>query len=298
MTDNKDLYLDAVLQVVYLDKDKRFWRKGSSFVIVVNEKIFIVTASHCIDEINFQDLFLSKLTTERRLFSIPIKSQIKTFDTIGTRVDTDLRILKVDDDVYNQNIIENAQLTPPEERYNAIWKTPFYKKLKRIYRNNSAKLIKKLEESKLYSTLTQKQNNEIYEKIKNADTSLAEIKNLKLADFCPKEKGKECFFIGYSIDKSKITCDDYGVFQYGHQGLMVMNGKLTGEFRENSGTYSLVYQTDYSLDGVSGGPVIADGKVIGVCSFIEEKNKTLFFIPVEEIKESIEFWFRQQNIPL
>ena len=76
---------------------------------------------------------------------------------------------------------------------------------------------------------------------------------------------------------------------------MVLHGELTGKYYKGSKTYTLRYETDNDVNGVSGGPVWVDKKVIGVCSFIEEKNKLLHFIPVSEIKKSIDFWFNEQN---
>ena len=294
MSDEKQ-YANAVLQVIYLDDNKISWYKGSSFVIVINKEIFIVTASHCIDEVSIQHLFFSKMSTDRKLYSIPIKNQIKSFDISGTRIDTDLRILKVDDEAYNKNVLENAQIKTVDEYCATILNTPFSERLKRMYKNNPIKLIKKMKQSRLYNTLRKKQNHEIDEAIKNANTSLAEIKNLELADIKKKKKGKDCLFIGYSWTKSKIDCDDHGVFQHGYQHLMVVGAKLTGNFYANSSTWSLVYTSDDDMNGVSGGPVIADGKVIGVCSFIEEKSKIMHFIPVESIRKSVEFWFKETD---
>ena len=288
-------YSRAILQVIYLDEYRRSWFKGSSFVIVVNKEIFLVTASHCIDEMNIKDLFFSKMATDRKLYSIPIKNQIKSFDVTGTKVDTDLRILKVDDEAYNKNVIENAQIKTSDEYCSEFTNNPLFRRLKRIYKNNPVKLMKKFTQTTLFETFYQKQNNQINEAIKNANTSLAEIKNLELADFCPKEKGKDCLFIGYSWTKSKIDCDDGGVFQHGYQHLMIIGAKLTGKFCDKSSTWSLIYTSDDDMNGVSGGPVIADGKVIGVCSFIEKKNKILHFIPVEDIKRSLNFWFQKEK---
>ena len=76
---------------------------------------------------------------------------------------------------------------------------------------------------------------------------------------------------------------------------MILQGELTGDYLEGSQTYTLRYETDSDLNGISGGPVWADKKVIGVCSFIEKNNKLLHFIPVSEVKRSIDFWFYKQN---
>lgn len=72
---------------------------------------------------------------------------------------------------------------------------------------------------------------------------------------------------------------------------MIVEAKLAEKPCEEFASMSLIYTGDDSINGVGGGPVIADGKVIGVCSFVEEKNKILHFIPVEEIKRSLKFWF-------
>lgn len=289
---DEKLYADAILQVIYANEERKAWFKGSSFVIVVKNEGFLITVSHCIDEMNLKDLFFSKMSTDRELYCIPINNQIRASDSTG---DTDLRILKIDDKAYIKNVIENAQIKTTNEYCKEILNTPLINRFKRIYKNNLKKLIKKSIQSTLYKTLRKKQNDEINVAIKNANTSLAEIKNLELANFCPKEKGKDCLVIGYSWDKSKIDCDDYGTFQHGYQHLMIVEAKLAGKPYEESASMSLIYTSDDSMNGVSGGPVIADGKVIGICSFIEEKNKILHFIPVEEIKRSLDFWFDQEK---
>lgn len=289
---DEKLYADAVFQVIYLNEKEQVWFKGSSFVIVVNTEGFLITVSHCIDEKNLKDLFFSKMSTDRKLYCIPIKNQIRTSYATG---DTDLRIFKIDNEAYNKNVIGNARIKTIDEYCNEILNTPLVNRLKRIYKNNLNKLKNKVLQTKLYKTLRRKQNDEINIAIKNANTSLAEIKNLELANFCPKEKGKDCFVIGYSWDKSKIDYDDDGVFQQGYQHLMIVGAKLAGKPYEESASMSLIYTGDDSINGVSGGPVIADGKVIGVCSFVEEKNKILHFIPVEEIKRSLKFWFDQEK---
>lgn len=289
---DEKLYADAVLQVIYLNEKEQSWFKGSSFVVVIKNQFFLITASHCIDETSLKDLFISKMSTDRKLYCIPIKNQIRASYATG---DTDLRVFKIDDEAYNKNVIENAQIKTMDEYCNEILNTPLINRFKRIYKNDPEKLINKSMQSTLYKTLRQKQNDEINAAIKNANTSLAEIKNLELANFCPKEKGKDCLVIGYSWDKSKIDCDDYGRFQHGYQHLMIVKAKLAEKPCEEFASMSLIYTGDDSINGVSGGPVIADGKVIGVCSFVEEKNKILHFIPVEEIKRSLKFWFDQEK---
>jgi hypothetical protein len=235
------------------------------------------------------------MSTNRKLYSIPIKNQIKAYDNKGTRIDTDLRVFKVDDEQYFKNIIENSGVGNLREYSAEIIKTPFFHNLKRKYKNRPEKRLKELKTSKLYNTLINKQNEKIKQQIENSDTSLAEIKNLKLADKFGYKKGQDCFFAGYSVAKGKMEFDDYGILIHGNQYLMILHGVLTGYFFKESQTYTLKYETDNNLDGISGGPVIADGQVIGVCSFIEEKNKILHFIPVEDIKRSLNFWFQKEK---
>jgi len=289
---------EAILQVIYTTTEPpiQSWVRGSCFVLGYKEKLFIVTASHCIEDNELDKLFLGKMATKRTLYSIPIQTQIKSYDTRYTKVDTDLRIFKVNDEEFNNNILKNAQIKTIDEYCKEIRKTPLFNRMARRYKNNHTKLMEKITQTKLYKTLYQKQNSKNNEAIKNANTSLAEIKNLKLAnkDFIYKA-GIECQIYGYSISKGQIKYDENGVFVSAHQVLIQLLGKLTGEYNNSSQTYIVKYENNEDLDGISGGPVIADGKVIGVCSFVEEKNKILHFIPVEDIKRSIDFWFNQQN---
>lgn len=295
MSNNIDKYSEAILQVVYQNKDNYTWISGSAFVVSVREKLFIVTVSHCIQEISIQDLFFSKMSTERQCFCLPITHQVKSYDSKECRCDTDLRVFKVDDEEYFKNIVENSRVGNLKEYSTEIIKTPLFHKLKRIYKNRPDKLLKKLKTTKLFNTLIDKQNEKIKRQIENSNTALAEIKSLNLADSFEYSEGKECSFAGYSFTKSGIEYDDNNVFVQGHQHLMVLHGELTGKYYKGSKTYTLRYETDNDVNGVSGGPVWVDKKVIGVCSFIEEKNKLLHFIPVSEIKKSIDFWFNEQN---
>lgn len=290
---NSAKYYEAILQVIYMTQQPLYaWFKGSSFVAEYKEKLFIVTASHCIDENNIKDLFFSKMATDRKLYSIPITTQIKSFDTTTTKVDTDLRIFKVDDEIYKHNIIENAQIKTDKELSQEILQTPFIKRLKRLYKNNPTKRLRKLRGSNLYNTLIKRQDKEIDKAIKNANTSLAEIKNLILA---PKNfiftKDKNCIFFGYPLSKNNIECNDDGTFKHGTQYLEGYHGKLTGEYNQSTDTYSLILDTNEDLNGFSGGPVIADGNVIGVLSYIQTTDKKLYFIPVQRIIQSLDYWF-------
>lgn len=295
MSDDIEKYSEAILQVVYNDENDYIWIKGSAFVVSVKEKLFVVTASHCIYDENIKDLFFSKMSTQRNCYCLPITHQVKSYDSKERRCDTDLRVFKVDDEEYFKNIMENSGVENLREYSAELIKTPLFHKLKRIYKNHPDKLLRKLKASKLYNTLTDKRNEKIKQKIENSDTSLAEIKNLNLADSFEYKKRQDCSFAGYSTVKGNMEFDDYGFLTHGHQYLMVLHGELTGDFYENSQTYALSYETDNDLDGISGGPVWADKKVIGVCSFIEEKKKLLHFIPVSEVKRSIDFWFNEQN---
>lgn len=295
MDDNIEKYSEAILQVVYNDDNNYTWIRGTAFVVLFKEKLFIVTSSHCIQEENIKDLFFSKMATTRQCFSLPITCQIKSYDKSGTEIDSDLRIFKIDDEEYYKHIIDNSEIQPLEEYSKEIIRTPFFNKLRRQYKNKPNKLMKKLTSSKLYLTLTSKQNRKIKQILENSDTSIAEIKSLNLANTFEYNKGTECSFAGYSIEKGYIETDDRGALIHGHQHLMILDGELTGDFNENSQTYTLKYETDNHLNGISGGPVWADRKVIGASSYIEENNKILHFIPVSDIKSSIDFWFEKQN---
>lgn len=295
MDDNIEKYSEAILQVIYNDDNNYTWIRGTAFVVLFREKLFIVTASHCIQEENIKDLFFSKMATTRPCFSLPIMCQIKSYDKSGTEIDSDLRIFKIDDEEYYKHIIDNSEIQPLEEYSKEIIRTPFFNKLRRQCKNKPNKLMKKLTSSKLYLTLTSKQNRKIKQILENSDTSIAEIKSLNLANTFEYNKGTECSFAGYSIEKGYIETDDCGALIHGHQHLMILHGELTGDFNENSNTYTLKYETDNDLNGISGGPVWADRKVIGVCSYIEKNNKILHFIPVSDIKSSIDFWFEKQN---
>ena len=289
-TDNTK-YCEAVLQVVYISKQPFYSRlSGSAFVVSYKEKLFIITASHCLDEENINDLFFSKLATNRKCYSIPIVAQIKSFDVTATEIDTDLRIFKVDDKAFNNNIIENASIKTDYEYAQEILRTPYIQRMKRLYKNNPHKRLKKVKTSKLYNTLLRHQEEEVNKAIINANTSLAEIKNLVLAskDFL-FTKDKDCIIIGYSFSDSSIDYNDNGTVKYGNQYLEVYHGKLTGEYNQINDTYSLVPDTNENLNGFSGGPVIADGKVVGVLSYIKEKK--LYFIPIQRIIQSLDYWF-------
>lgn len=235
-------------------------------------------------------IFFSKLATNRKLYSIPIVAQIKSFDVTATKIDTDLRIFKVDDKAYKNNIIENASIKTDDEYAQEILGTPYIQRMKRLYKNNPQKRLKKIKASKLYNTLLRHQNEEIDKAIINADTSLAEIKNLVLAskDFL-FTKDKDCIIIGYSFSDSYIDYNDDGTVKYGNQYLEAHHGKLSGEYNQTNDTYSLVPDTNKNLNGFSGGPVIADGNVVGVLSYIKEKK--LYFIPIQRIIQSLDYWF-------
>lgn len=284
---------EAILQIIYTTTEPpiQSWIKGSCFVIAYKEKLFILTASHCIEESELDKLFLGKMATKRTLCSIPIQTQIKSYDTRGTKVDTDLRVFKVNDDEFKSNILKNAPIKSSDEYSDEIVKTPFFQRMKRKYNKNPKKFLKKIQESKLYKTLTQKQNIEINYAIKNANTSLAEIKNLELAskNFI-YEAGIECQIYGYSTSKGQVEYDENGTFKSGHQVLIQLVGTLTGEYNDNSQTYTVKYENDEDTDGISGGPVIAGGKVIGVSSFVEQKEKKLYFIPIEFIYASLDYY--------
>lgn len=288
----KHLY-EAILQVIYTTTKSpiQSWIKGSCFVIAYKEKLFILTASHCIEENDLEHLFLSKMSTKRNLFSIPIEKQVKVYDVRQTKVDSDLRILKIDDEMFKKNILDNTQIKSSEEYSNDIFQAPFVQRMKRVYARNPKKFIRKILSSVLYKTLIRKQNEEINNAIKNANTSLAEIKNLKLAnkDFIYKV-GTECQIYGYSTAKGQIEYDENGNFQSANQVLLQVCGELTGEYNDNTQTHAIKYDTNDDLDGISGGPVIAKGKVIGVASFIEKKEKKLYFIPVKFIYSSLDYY--------
>ena len=282
---------DAVLQMVYIDEESGIpWIKGTCFIVAYGEKLFLITASHCIEDNYLKCLFLSKMSTERNLFSIPINCQIKSIDKRGVEVDTDLRVLKIDDKKAEDNIIKHTVIKSPKELEKEYFETPF-RRLQRMYKNNPKKLLKKFFESKFYKTIHKKQEVEINKNIKNANTSLAEIKNLILVNRnFVYQKGKECQVYGYSVAKGRMDYNDKGEFEKANQVLIQVRGKLTGIYKDSSQTWEISYDYEGSLDGISGGPVITDGKVIGVASYISEKEKRLYFIPAKFIYMSIEHY--------
>ena len=84
------------------------------------------------------------MSTRRNLFSIPINKQIKSYDDRCTRIDNDLRILKINDEEFNKNILQNAQIKTPDEYSNEIMNMPFVQKIKRKYKRNPIKFREKL----------------------------------------------------------------------------------------------------------------------------------------------------------
>lgn len=142
---------EAILQIVYEKTEQILteqilysWIKGTSFVIRYQEKLFVITVSHCIYDDYLEYLFLSKMSTRRNLFSIPINKQIKSYDDRCTRIDNDLRILKINDEEFNKNILQNAQIKTPDEYSNEIMNMPFVQKIKRKYKRNPIKFREKL----------------------------------------------------------------------------------------------------------------------------------------------------------
>lgn len=289
---NHEFLSEAILQIIYTNKDhSQTWIRGTSFILSYKGLGFIVTATHCIDDSSLSQLFFSKISSKRHRFCLPIQAILKCNDIKGTKVETDLTILKINDEEYRNHLKEAANLESISYFSNQVIKTPLIQKLIHKYKSHPLKLLKKIKETTLYKTITKRQNQYIEEKLKNANTSLAEIKDFKLAqkDFT-FEAGKKCIFIGYSISKGLMDYDDYGHFIKAVQYIAVYSGYLTGIYNEASETYDLKYETDDNLDGLSGGPVICDNKVIGMISTIAEKEKILKFIPFVKIIEIFEYY--------
>lgn len=282
----------SIFQVLYVSTENQghVWRSGTCFMIKYKSKNFIITASHCIQDNNIRDLYITNIASQKKLHSIPIKGSIKSFLTDGTKVDTDVRVLIVDQDKFDSEIQKRM---PPVLNEKSILSMPKIQKIIKRYKNNPQKMMRKIHESQIYRTFLINYQNEVYKNMENTDTSLVDIRSMVLDDNFVN-KNQECTFYGYPSHKSTFDYNDNAEIDYIHFHLQNHSGRLIDDYIKTTDTYKIQYTTDENLDGFSGGPVIANNRVIGVITSVETKNKQLHFVSTKTIIKSLEFAFQSK----
>ena len=225
----------GTILTVFYTQDKSLdnesvYRRGSAFLLQYKGELFIVTAKHCIEEGNKDNItFANPASSKDNKFSYPIKNRLYFNDAT---CDIDIVIFKVDDDIFYSNILYYSQnILSPEQISEKILNTPkiqsiikrYIRKSKNNPNYNKNKLTSKLCHiimgTKLFINYKEYLlDKNVKEKIKNSNTSLVECNPLKLvdSDFIFSEN-KSFYALGYPGDNVSFK------YMNGEQNKIILN---------------------------------------------------------------------------
>ncbi len=254
-------------------------RKGTGFSILYKNRLFAVTASHCIENDCLTDIIIGQNPSEHKSYSLPISAQIKINYTDGVNIDSDARIFEIDMKQMFENIKANADIPSVREISNRIAQTPLIKRLKRIYKNNPEKGTKKIRQTTLFNTMFNKFVESFLQALRESDSSLVDSGHLKLGNN-HLQKGDMCIAAGYPTKHIGINTDDetgnITEWKFSYKEIWI---RYIGQ---NPTTHDdlFLYDGEDDLDGFSGGPIFDSKKssVLGVMSSVKKETENIICV--------------------
>ncbi len=281
----------CISPVLYHDVSTEYsYRRGTAFYTQYSERLFAITASHCIEKNDINNLFLGLNPSKRRNYKIPLNKQINVNYTDGAEIDSDIRIFEIDQISIMKNLAERTQIRSYDDMVKEIRCTPLAKRLLKKYKNQPEKFREALMKTTMFKTIHGRQLDEIEDSLEKADTSLADIKTLELTKDIILQPGDPFAAVGFptepSGDKLKMT-DDGKItgwhFSYAECDLTYI------ETHQKCGDYVFSYDKSLDLNGFSGGPVVgANNKVIGVLSWGEKEKGLVYVTPSVNVIKAID----------
>ncbi|MGD9639417.1 MAG: hypothetical protein AB7U85_10265 [Alphaproteobacteria bacterium] len=278
-----DVFPNTIYQVVSYKKigDYDFYGcHGTAFTVYYNNKIFVITAKHCLKvPLSEQELCFCNFT-HNDAFNLPYKKLITSKDKNGN--DMDIAVFEVDMNAMQENIKNNAEIKSPDYLANKLLSLPHIQKIFKKYSPDKA--LKKLKKTNAYK----KQNDELFKNLKNSKTSLINVRCLKFEEITKVDINNDFSILGYPLinNLQEIEYDENGnVF-----GIKQHLQKITGTYLSKSKTtdlYSLkIKEENWSnLNGFSGSPVIQNNRVVGMVT--NGGNNQIHFLPFDLIYEHI-----------
>jgi len=257
---NKDFAADGVKTPV--------GKAGTAFFVEYKSNIYAITASHCLNCVSPDDLFIA--IPGDIMKSLPVSNVIDSFYNGTPDIGTEITVIKLPLFEVLIKRFENYSILLSRQ----ILNTPYFKRQLRLLRNGKIKNISTLFGSNFYKHIKKLQEHEIADNVERAYPSEFKILSLKLAEDDFVQSGTVCQLLGFPKYGFDIDYDVSSVKTL-LRGVAI---KFLGYNRETR-DYIFQYETDEDLDGCSGGPVIYNERVIGVAHSVQEREKILKVSP-------------------
>lgn len=269
-----------------IEGDPTLSKIGTAFFIQNNNDFYAITASHCLNNVEPENIFLAIPTHEMR--SLPLSEIIKPKYLDGLHTDTEIRLLKLPllDTLYQKlgnlpNILaQNIMNTPYMKRQlrilrnsNKRIRNPYVRHHQELLYNYKMKKAKKIIDSSFWKQMKASQEIDIQNKIQQACTPDLQILTLHLIDSSVPVNA-ECQLLGYPNSNFKIDYDRKSIASQ-----LSVIPCIYKSYCKTTSDSVFEYQTDEDLDGFSGGPIIYDNQVVAVAHSVIKTEKLIKATP-------------------
>lgn len=262
--------LNAILPLYYWDE--KYWcpnnrpsisKIGTLFFIEYLNDVYAVTAKHCINMANIENLFIS--LTQKNMKGIPVSKIIGFNYQDSLNTDTEVVFLKIP----FQEFIDNVYNLNEQKIKSFINNMPFLKRQARIEKKKAGNYFD-LKKYKIFCNLRKHFLDDIYNTFEQYH-----IKTLNVAENLELPIGAECQVMGYPQDYFDINLQEKSISVNLRGIKCVYCGKSVSGL-----DFVFEYGADKELNGISGGPVFYDNKVIAVATDIRRYDNKLYATPL------------------
>lgn len=243
---------------------------GTCFFVQYEDDFYAVTAGHCLGPANPKNIFIA--LPNKSMKALPISKVLASHHEDSLETGTDILLIKLS---ILDFLVAKAK-SGSDKMAADILNTPRMKREMRL--NKRRKPLERLEKtvwSSFYKNISKSKQKEILELVEKVYTDDLKIRILKLKEVHDMKAGDVCVALGFPnssfhIDYSQRTINSL---------ILGVKCEFIG-FDTNRHDYVFKCEEVKQLDGMSGGPILFQDRVIGVLHSANIKENIVYATPI------------------